>query len=65
MFQDLEGLPESMRSISEEHDRIEWANSADRRVTKRIRGMQTMYIYTRGTPYTEDHWMRDFIKNMM
>ena len=34
-------------------------------MTQRIRDMQTMYMCNRGLTYTEDNWMRDFIKNLM
>ena len=62
-FQDLEGLPRSMKTIAEEQDRIGWANFAEGRMTKRIRDMQTMYMYNRGSVYTHYHGMRDHIKN--
>ena len=62
IFQDLEGLPRSMKTITEEQDRIEWANVLEGRMTKRIRDMQTMYMCNRGLTYTDDHWMRDIIK---
>ena len=34
-------------------------------MTKRIQDMQTMYMSNRGSPYTEDHGMRDLIKQIM
>ena len=52
-----------MKTITEEHDRIGWANFAEGRMTRRIRDMQTIYMHTRGSTYTEDHWIRDLIKN--
>ena len=54
-----------MRFITEEQDRIGWANVAEGRTTQMIRDMQTMYMCNRETTYTGDHWMRDFIKNLM
>ena len=27
--------------------------------------MQTMYMCNRGSTYTENHWMRDFVKKLM
>ena len=54
-FQDLEGLPRSMKLFAEEEDRIGWAMFAEGRITKRIRDMQTMYMCNRGQTYTEDH----------
>ena len=52
-----------MKTITEEQDRIGWANFAEGRMTKKIRDMQTMYMCNRGSAYTEDHWMIDLIKN--
>ena len=63
IFQDLEGLPRSMKIITEEQDRIGWAHFAEGRMMKRIRDMQTMYMCNRGLTHTEDHWMRDLIEN--
>ena len=51
-----------MRIIAEEQDRIGWAYFAERRMTKRIRDMQTMYMCNRGSAYAEDYWMREFIR---
>ena len=34
-----------MRWITEEQDAIGWTNLTEGRVTKRIRGMQTMYLH--------------------
>ena len=64
-FQGLDGLPESMMSISEEQDRVGRANFAEGKVTIRIRGMISMYMCNRGIMYMEYHWVRDFIKNLM
>ena len=64
-FQNLEGLPNSMRSIAEEQNRIGWAHFGEGRMTKRIRDMQTMDMCNRGSTYTEHHWMRDFVRNSM
>jgi hypothetical protein len=64
-FQDLEGLPESIRYIVEDQDRIGWAKFAKGGVTKRIKDIQTMYMCNRGTMYMEDYWMGHFIKNIM
>ena len=54
-FQDLEGLPNTMRSIAIEQDRIGWAHFAEGRMTKRIREMQTMYMCNRGLTYKVNH----------
>ena len=51
-----------MRSIAEEQDRIGWIHFTEERMTKIIRDMQTMYMCNRGSTYTENHWMRDFVK---
>ena len=64
-FQDLEGIPNSMRSIAEEKDRIGWEHFVEGRMTKGIRDMQTMYMCNSGSVYTEHHWMRDFIRKLM
>ena len=54
-----------MRSIVEDQDRIGWTHFADGRRAKRTREMQTLYMCNRGSTYTENHWMRDFIKHLM
>ena len=64
-FQDLEGLPWSMKAIAKEQGRIRWINCAEGRMTKRIQDMQTSFVCNRGLTYTEDHWMRDFIRKLI
>ena len=54
-----------MRSIAEEQDRTGWAHFAEGRMKKKTQDMQTMYMCNRGSAYTENHWMRDFVKKPM
>ena len=50
-FQDLEGLPRSMKAITKEQDRIGWANFMERRMNKRIQDVQRMYMCNNGSTY--------------
>ena len=54
-----------MRAITEDQDRIGWANFVEDRIIKRIRDMQTMYMCNRGSTCTEDHWSRELIRKLM